>query len=232
KCWWWLSGDTYPHRDLLKRHGARFSSRRRAWYWIGEALADYDQALELLRDVPLGKAATLNNRANVYRDLSTVDGEDRRARLQQALHDAAQAYEIFAAHRHTINLPIARLVLGSICRQIVGFLGIAALEEWWSELTGSQPLPEWLRPPSDVSLTQDEFSRLSNLLIEWVRTPDWQASKAFLVEHQSDLLTYEADNVIWALIQVNPDAPVLEQRRALLRTARETGIDAAYDQIR
>ncbi len=45
KVWHWLTGDTYPHRELLKRHGARFSSRRRAWYWIGEALPAAIQAL-------------------------------------------------------------------------------------------------------------------------------------------------------------------------------------------
>jgi hypothetical protein len=40
KPWYWLCGDTYPHRDLLKRHGARFSGKRRAWYWIGWELPD------------------------------------------------------------------------------------------------------------------------------------------------------------------------------------------------
>jgi len=38
KVWWWLAGDTYPHRDLLKRHGARFSGKRKAWYYVGAAL--------------------------------------------------------------------------------------------------------------------------------------------------------------------------------------------------
>ncbi|MCC6567530.1 MAG: hypothetical protein IT298_17370 [Chloroflexi bacterium] len=52
KCWWWLSGDTYPHRDLLKRHGARFSSRRRAWYWIGETLPAAIRALVGEPDAP------------------------------------------------------------------------------------------------------------------------------------------------------------------------------------
>lgn len=33
--WWWLSGNTYPHRQLLKEQGARFSRKRRAWYFIG-----------------------------------------------------------------------------------------------------------------------------------------------------------------------------------------------------
>ncbi len=43
--WWWIGGDTYPHRDLLKRHGARFSGRRKAWYWIGHDLPAAIQAL-------------------------------------------------------------------------------------------------------------------------------------------------------------------------------------------
>lgn len=33
--WWWILGDTYPQRETLKRHGARFSSKRRAWYYVG-----------------------------------------------------------------------------------------------------------------------------------------------------------------------------------------------------
>jgi hypothetical protein len=40
KPWWWILGDTYPQRETLKRCGARFSSRRRAWYYIGWELPD------------------------------------------------------------------------------------------------------------------------------------------------------------------------------------------------
>ena len=45
KPWWWLSGETYPHRELLKRHGARFSGRRKQWYFIGAELPAAIQAL-------------------------------------------------------------------------------------------------------------------------------------------------------------------------------------------
>ncbi|MBZ0294712.1 MAG: hypothetical protein K8L99_19270 [Anaerolineae bacterium] len=38
--WWWLLGDTYPQRETLKRYGARFSSKRRAWYFVGWELPD------------------------------------------------------------------------------------------------------------------------------------------------------------------------------------------------
>ena len=43
--WWWISGDTYPHKDTLKRWGCRWSRKRRAWYYIGEALPDAVQQL-------------------------------------------------------------------------------------------------------------------------------------------------------------------------------------------
>jgi hypothetical protein len=40
RTWWWLLGDTYPQRETLKRWGARFSSKRRAWYYVGWELPD------------------------------------------------------------------------------------------------------------------------------------------------------------------------------------------------
>src|SRR5688572_9150757 len=43
--WWWLLGDTYPQRETLKRWGARFSSKRRAWYYVGWELPDGIQRL-------------------------------------------------------------------------------------------------------------------------------------------------------------------------------------------
>lgn len=45
KPFWWLLGDTYPHRELLKRYGARFSGRRKAWYYIGWTLPEAIQQL-------------------------------------------------------------------------------------------------------------------------------------------------------------------------------------------
>ena len=48
--WWWLSGDTYPHRETLRRYGARFSQRRKAWYFIGHELPAALQALVTVFD--------------------------------------------------------------------------------------------------------------------------------------------------------------------------------------
>jgi len=43
--WWWLRGDTYPHRELLKRWGCRWSKRQKAWYFIGQSLPEAVQNL-------------------------------------------------------------------------------------------------------------------------------------------------------------------------------------------
>ncbi len=43
--WWWLRGDTYPHRETLKRWGCRWSKRRKAWYFVGAELPDAVQQL-------------------------------------------------------------------------------------------------------------------------------------------------------------------------------------------
>ena len=43
--WHWIRGDTYPHREILKRWGCRWSKRQRAWYFIGADLPDAVQQL-------------------------------------------------------------------------------------------------------------------------------------------------------------------------------------------
>lgn len=58
--WWWLRGDTYPHRDLLKRWGCRWSKRQKAWYYIGKTLPD---AVQTLIDAPSDDDVTSNDDA-------------------------------------------------------------------------------------------------------------------------------------------------------------------------
>jgi len=43
--WWWLTGETYPHRDLLKLKGCRWSKKRSAWYFQGATLPEAIQHL-------------------------------------------------------------------------------------------------------------------------------------------------------------------------------------------
>ena len=43
--WYWLGGDTYPHRELLKRWNCKWSVKRKKWYYIGETLPEMVQQL-------------------------------------------------------------------------------------------------------------------------------------------------------------------------------------------
>lgn len=43
--WFWLRGDTYPHRETLKRWGCRWSKKRKSWYYIGAVLPEAVQQL-------------------------------------------------------------------------------------------------------------------------------------------------------------------------------------------
>ena len=36
--WWWIAGDTYPHREALRNAGAHWSKSRREWYYKGHDL--------------------------------------------------------------------------------------------------------------------------------------------------------------------------------------------------
>jgi hypothetical protein len=57
KAWFWIMGDTYPHRELLKRWGCRWSKKRRCWYYIGWALPTaVEQLVEEYRILDTGEA--------------------------------------------------------------------------------------------------------------------------------------------------------------------------------
>ncbi len=55
--WWWISGDTHPHRESLKRHNCRWSVKRKSWYFIG---AELPAAIQQLVDEhsPLTETST------------------------------------------------------------------------------------------------------------------------------------------------------------------------------
>jgi hypothetical protein len=42
---WWILGNTYPERSILKTNGCRWSAYKKAWYYEGETLPDSLQAL-------------------------------------------------------------------------------------------------------------------------------------------------------------------------------------------
>lgn len=46
--WWWIAGNTYPHRERIRQAGARWSHSRREWYYKGR---DLPQAIRELTEV-------------------------------------------------------------------------------------------------------------------------------------------------------------------------------------
>jgi len=182
------------------------------------ALADSTTALALRRDVPLDYAATLNNRAVLLSDLAGLEGEDRRARLLQALRDAWQAVQLFEQYQHAVYSEIGQRVL----RNIKSECG-ADFEGYWQAAVG-QPQPAWLQQVDQMARLQ----QLAEMLIAWVQTPDWSASRAYLEQHQDELLTDAAEQALQLLIQANPNVRQLPQHLEILQACRAQGIAAAY----
>lgn len=65
-------------------------------------------------------------------------------------------------------------------------------------------------------------------LTEWMATPDWSASQAFLTAHRADLLTPAAEAALNDLITQQPHNELLLMHDAILRAARRNGIASAY----
>ena len=63
--WWWIGGDTRPHKELFKEHGAKWSRKRKQWYLISETLP---QAIQNLAD-------SLNPEGNSSPDRETIKVE-------------------------------------------------------------------------------------------------------------------------------------------------------------
>ncbi|MFQ3536864.1 MAG: hypothetical protein SNJ58_13420, partial [Aggregatilineales bacterium] len=158
-----------------------------------EALADYTSALELLRDVPLDYAMTLGNMGNLYNTLEDYN---------KALDCMWKAYLGFVQSQHAPYIEQSQRIL----RQFKGQLG-ARFGALWQEVVG-QPQPAWLQA-SAAQASPEDMMRLQQLLIEWVQTPDWEASRAYLEAHQAELLTDQAEAALQLLILANNNHPIL-----------------------
>jgi hypothetical protein len=57
--WWWIAGETYPHRESLRAAGAKWSKTRREWYYKGRALPQAIRDLaEANQQVPIDPIST------------------------------------------------------------------------------------------------------------------------------------------------------------------------------
>ena len=110
---------------------------------------------------------------------------------------------------------------------------VVGIQRAWDEFLAIRPAPEKesaRAAPSDAQVTMDAVREL-------LGTETWSDTLNQLIQHQSQLLTDSADQLITALIQLamqetSPDAiesiKYLELHRALLRDARSIGIDRAW----
>ena len=95
----------------------------------------------------------------------------------------------------------------------------AFFDATWESASGL--LPAWLQHLTDSP-------HLTDAIITWIDTPDWDASRAYLDDNTASLLTDEAEAAIGHLIDINPANGELEDHLQLLRHARSHGTATAY----
>ncbi len=89
----------------------------------------------------------------------------------------------------------------------------AGFDRQWQDAIG--PLPAWLQIGQDVV----------EVVVRWLDTPSWSASRTHLEEHTETLLAY--GDLVLAEIELLGDRRVAHHQR-LLAAVRETGIDGAF----
>ncbi len=151
--WWWLLGETYPHRQLLKRHGARFSGKRKAWYFVGDKLPN--AIARLVTGEAQCSAKLPNDEPGAVDEAAAILGmpvKEAPAVEPPPLFQIGQT--VYA--RHELETPDGKAVLtgtqGTIARLYnrnathgwsydVDFEGIGVCWSFERELTPHEPLP-------------------------------------------------------------------------------------------
>ena len=226
--WWWLRGDTYPHRDLLKRWGCRWSKRNKAWYYIGRALPEAVQALidtQRKDDAPCSDEEA----AEILGVGIQPKPQTENPRLY-ALDETVYA-------RHDLASPDGKPIPTGTCGKItrlynrnashgwsydVDFTGIGTGWFFERELTSFEPVagiritrgavvpPGAVPPPKDAEIKQAlvEGGHQPEV-IEPDKVPEEKAPKIRIIKPMSD--DTEPDVVVTAIRQTKAEAlPVLQ----------------------
>jgi hypothetical protein len=82
------------------------------------------------------------------------------------------------------------------------------------------------------AMALNDMQALANRLVEWIQTPDWNASEAFLQEHADELLTDAGATALQMLQEANEGHEEIKLHITLLGSCREQGLAAAYAQLR
>ncbi len=189
---------------------------------LEEALALYQHAAPTFQDNPLGMAKLNGNLGSVYAALENHS---------EAIKMLWASVTGFEQAGHAAYIDFSRRALLAYKRQHSGFFN----DLWRSVIRVDQP--RWLAMVAADPLDQlnrqvmAAAQKTADLISEWTKTPDWQASEAFLREHEAELLTEKGEAVILLLLRENPGAKTLEQHLGLLRACRERGITEVYQEF-
>jgi tetratricopeptide (TPR) repeat protein len=211
-----------------------------------EALAAYDEALKYRRPdtAPLDYAMTQNNRAVLLRDLAGLPGEDRRARLGEALRCAHEAVTYYEHYQHAVYLPIAIKTLTAFIEARQRAESEKTLEAWQAVVQAGQTLlehpdaaqlpisPETLRAELASCWNQigvilsDEQKKPTEALAAFQGAarlqPDFAMWHRYVAGTHTDLGQFaEAEAAIARAAQLEPEHPRLADLRQELEEARK-----------
>ena len=215
----------------------------------GAARERYEAALGLFRAIPdrLGEANTLKALGTLDQVESDLEGAGQnfaaagelyaamglgrdqavmkamfaQLRLAQGRADEAialirEALAYFEGHGLTVDVRVTQSVIARMA-------AMPDFDARWTAVTG-QP-PAWLGEAAESSAVEQRVG----LLVAWIQTPDWAASRDHLRANAAVLLTDAAEAVLGQLAAANPQHQVVADHVALLALCRAQGIDAGYE---
>jgi tetratricopeptide (TPR) repeat protein len=68
--------------------------------------------------------------------------------------------------------------------------------------------------------------------VDWIQTPTWEESEAFLTSHRDQLLSADGQATLAALASANPGNETIDLHVNLLNVAQRDGVATAYSQLR
>lgn len=242
--WHWIRGDTYPHRELLKRWGCRWSKKRKSWYFIGVTLPD---AIQQLIDQ---LEATITANEDDHDPCSIEEAAEvlgLRVNEQQPTPQPEHPPRLFDLNetvyaRHDLETPDGKVVptgtSGVITRLYnrnskhgwsydVDFTGIGAGWFFERELSSLEPIPGIrithgsVVPPGAVSSLSD--MEIKRNLLESGHQPE----AIEVIEPASDKADdIEEDEPKIRIIKPNLDVSDGEEADAVITAVRQTTIEA------
>jgi tetratricopeptide (TPR) repeat protein len=203
---------------------------------VDEATTHYENALKLFRAErsQLGEANTLKSMGDLANRLGQVDEATTHYENALKLYESEQDI----TGKMNVHISMARLKVGQgeideaksyyeqvfVLADSINFGSHEVVVGWRNEY---QLLLAGEMPQIDPGKAQ-ELQALADLLIEWVKTPDWDTSEQFLTDNREKLLTEDAVQALQLLVMSNDGNQTLVQHQTILKNAIEHGIEAAY----